>query len=222
MNILNIKKQTLSPQNKRSTSMKSLKSTCASLTTVVFAAGLALNFAACTSESPLSSQQPHVTTKVVQSNIGTIRLLQVDKNELTLMKGETFKSFKETKKIKAKKGGTIEVGNREYGESRIIFKKNDLPEDITISFEGTAAGTFEGMLNGLEFGPHGLVFNSPVEVQLSYKKADLQGIKEKDLKLFYYNEETELWEFIGGEVDENKKIVIGFLKHFSRYEIGAE
>ena len=205
--------------------MKSLKSTCASLTTVVFAAGLALNFAACTSESPLSSQQPHVTTKVVQSNIGTIRLLQVDEKELTLMKGGgkgKDKTFKETKRIEAKKGGTIEVGNREYGKSRIIFKKKDLPEDITISFEWTAAGTFEGMLNGLEFGPHGLVFNSPVEVQLSYKKANLRGIKEKDLKLFYYNEETELWEFIGGEVDEKNKIVTGFLKHFSRYAIGAE
>ncbi|MCH8954838.1 hypothetical protein IIA28_05890, partial [candidate division KSB1 bacterium] len=54
------------------------------------------------------------------------------------------------------------------------------------------------------------------------KKADLQGFKEEDLKIFYYNEETELWEFIGGEVDKKKKIVIAFLDHFSRYAIGAE
>jgi len=190
--------------------------------TAVLLTGLTLNFAACTNESPVSPQQSETFKEVVQSNLGPIRLLQVDKKELTLMKGETFKTFKETKKINAKRGGTIEVGDRSYGKSSIIFKKNDLPKDMTISFEWTTGGTFQGMLNGLEFGPHGLVFNSPVEVQLSYKKADLQGIKEDDLKLFYYNEETELWEFIGGEVDKKDDIVTGFLDHFSRYAIGAE
>ncbi len=135
------------------------------------------------------------------------------------MKGKTFK---ETKKIKAKDGGTLEVGDRDNGKSKITFKKNDLPEDQTISFQWVSGGIFEGKLNPAEFGPHGLVFNSPVEVQLSYKKADLQGIEEVDLMIFYYNEETELWEFIGGEVDEKKKIVIAFLDHFSRYAIGAE
>jgi len=199
--------------------MKNLKKFVSTLTSAAFSIGLILNFAACTNESPLSSQQSETVKEVVQSNIGPIRLLQVDKKELTLMKGKTFKK---TKKIKAKRGGTIEVGDRHYGKSRIIFKKNDLPEDMTISFEWAAGGTFEGMLNDLEFGPHGLVFNSPVELQLSYKKADLQGIEEEDLKLFYYNEETELWEFIGGEVDDKKKTVIGLLNHFSRYAIGAE
>ena len=177
--------------------------------------------AGCESRSPVSSnsEQSETVKEVVQSNIGPVRLLQVEEKELTLMKGKTFSK---TKKIKAKHGGTIEVGDRHYGKSKITFKKNDLPEDLTISFEWVSGGTFEGMLNDLEFGPHGLVFNSPVEVRLSYKKADLQGFNEKDLKLFYYNEETELWEFIGGEVDEKKKIVIGFLDHFSRYAIGAE
>ena len=199
--------------------MKNLKKIVSTLTSASFSIGLILNFAACTNESPLSSQQPELSAKVVQSNIGTIRLLQVDTKELTLMKGKTFK---ETKKIKAKDGGTIDVGDRHYGKSKITFKKNDLPEDLTITFEWVSGGTFEGKLNPAEFGPHGLVFNSPVEVKLSYKKADLQGIEEEDLKIFYFNEETELWEFIGGEVDEKKKIVIGFLDHFSRYAIGAE
>ena len=199
--------------------MKNLKKFVSTLTSAAFSIGLILNFSSCTNESPVSSQQPEISAKVVQSNIGTIRLLQVDKYQLSLMKGKTFK---ETKKIKAKDGGTIEVGDRDNGKSKITFKKNDLPEDLTITFEWASGGTFEGKLNPAEFGPHGLVFNSPVEVQLSYKKADLQGFEEEDLKLFYYNEETELWEFIGGEVDKRKKIVIAFLEHFSRYAIGAE
>ncbi len=199
--------------------MKNFKKIVSTLTSAVFSIGLILNFAACTKESPVSSQQSETVQEVVQSNIGPIRLLQVAKNELTLMKG---KNFKDTKKIKAKDGGTLEVGDRDNGKSKITFKKNDLPKDLTITFEWASGGTFEGKLNDAEFGPHGLVFNSPVEVQLSYKKADLKGINEKDLKLFYYNEETELWELIGGEVDKRKKIVIAFLEHFSRYAIGAE
>ncbi len=199
--------------------MKNFKKFVSTLTAAAFSIGLILNFAACTKESPLSSQQSETVKEVVQSNIGPIRLLQVDKNELTLMKGKTFK---QTKKIKAKDGGTLEVGDRDNGKSKITFKKNDLPEDLTITFEWASGGIFEGKLNPAEFGPHGLVFNSPVEVQLSYKKADLEDFKEEDLKLFYYNEETELWELIGGEVDEKKKLVIAFLDHFSRYAIGAE
>jgi len=199
--------------------VKNLKKFFGTLTSASFSIGLILNFAACTNESPVSSQQSETVKEVVQSNIGPVRLLQVEEKELALMKG---KKFKETKKIKAKDGGTLEVGDRHYGKSKITFKKNDLPEDLTISFEWVSDGTFEGKFNPADFGPHGLVFNSPVEVKLSYKKADLQGIEEEDLKLFYYNEETELWEFIGGEVDEKKKIVIAFLDHFSRYAIGAE
>ena len=199
--------------------MKNFKKFVGTLTSAAFSIGLILNFAACTNESPLSPQQPEISANVVQSNIGTVRLLQVDKKQLALMKGKTFSK---TKKIKAKHGGTIKVGSPSHGKSKITFKKNDLPEDMTISFAWVSGGSFEGMLNDLEFGPHGLVFNTPVEVKLSYKKADLQGFNEKDLKLFYYNEETELWELIGGEVDEKKKIVIAFLDHFSRYAIGAE
>jgi len=199
--------------------VKNFKKISSTLTAAAFSIVLILNFAACTNESPLSSQQSETVKEVVQSNIGPVRLLQVEEKELTLMKGKTFSK---TKKIKAKHGGTIEVGDRRYGKSKITFKENDLPEDLTITFEWVSGGTFEGKLNDAEFGPHGLVFNSPVEVQLSYKKADLQGFNEKDLKLFYYNEETELWELIGGEVDEKKKIVIAFLDHFSRYAIGAE
>ncbi len=148
--------------------MTNFKKFVSILTSAAFSIGLILNFAACTKESPLSSQQPEISAKVVQTNIGTVRLLQVAEKELALMKG---KKFSKTKKIKAKDGGTIEVGDRGNGKSKITFKKNDLPEDLTISFEWASGGTFEGKLNPAEFGPHGLVFNSPVEVQLSYKKS---------------------------------------------------
>ena len=61
---------------------------------------------------------------------------------------------------------------------------------MDISFQWAPAGTFVGMLSSMEFGPHGLYFNSPVELELSYKTANLDGFDEKDLRIYYYNEET--------------------------------
>ncbi len=190
-----------------------------SLTKATLLTGLALSFGGCTENGSLAPQDAQVAAKIVQSNRGPIRLLGVDLDSQSLAKTTTFS---EKKKIKAKRGGIIEVGDRRHGISTITFKKNDLPKDMTIEFTWMSGGTFEGMLNNLEFGPHGLIFNNPVEVALSYKEADLKGFKEKELRIFYYNEDTGLWEYIGGEVDEKEKQVIAFLDHFSRYALGAD
>ena len=64
-----------------------------------------------------------------------------------------------------------------------------------------------------------LISDHPIEVELSYKMADLSGCDETTLKVYYYNEEEDIWEFIGGEVDiKNKKIIV-YLNHFSRYAV---
>ncbi len=183
--------------------------------------GLAMTFNACETNSPMSSQNEAKTGKTAQSNLGTIHILQMNEQaHQSLLKGGSKDSvFYAEKLIKANKGGEIKVGNKKVGESKIKFGKHDLPEDLTIAFQWSANGTFEGMLNNLVFGPHGAQFNKPVKVELSYKTADLQGIDEKKLKVFYFNEETGLWELIGSDVDKKGKKVIAYLKHFSRYAV---
>ncbi len=183
--------------------------------------GLTLNFNACDTNSPMSSQNASKIGKTAQSNLGTIHILQMNEQaHQSLLKGGSKDSvFYAEKLIKANMGGEIKVGNKEVGESKITFGKHDLPEDLTIAFQWSANGTFEGMLNNLVFGPHGTQFNKPVKVELSYKTADLQGIDEKKLKVFYFNEETGLWELIGGDVDTRGNKVIAYLKHFSRYAV---
>jgi len=61
--------------------------------------------------------------------------------------------------------------------------------------------------------------NKPVKIELSYKTADLTGIDENILGVYYFNEETDLWEFVGGEVDKKGKKVTAYLNHFSRYAV---
>ena len=131
--------------------------------------------------------------------------------------------FYAKKFVKESKGGTLHVGNKNTGKTKIKFKKHDLPYDAEIRFEWAASATLEGSLSNLHFGPHGLNFNNPVEVELSYKLADLSGIEDETLlQVYYLNEETGIWELIGGIVDANKKMIKVYLNHFSRYAIGAE
>ena len=94
-----------------------------------------------------------------------------------------------------------------------------MPEDLVISFDWAASGTLAGMLSSLEFGPHGTQFNNPVKVELSYKMADVKGIDESKLRIFYFNEETGIWELVGGEVDKRGRKVTVYVAHFSRYAV---
>ncbi len=169
-----------------------------------------------------------VTENVVQSNRGAIRILSVDpekrakQNVLNKSNGlDTL--FSVTKFIEKDRGGWVKVGDRKtVGQTKIKFKKNDLPEDLTIKLEWAPSNTLEGLLSNIEFGPHGATFNNPVKVELSYLMADLSGVNEENLQVYYFHEDTGVWEYIGGQVNTKKKIVTVYLEHFSRYALAAD
>lgn len=89
-----------------------------------------------------------------------------------------------------------------------------MPEDMTITFQWAAYGIFQGV-----FGPHGTQFNHPVKVVLSYKSADLRGVVEENIRVYYFNHSTGYWEFIGGDLDMKHKRITVELSHFSRYAL---
>ena len=177
----------------------------------------------CMQDSAVNPQGFVPSGNVVQSTNGPIRILgKSDGGDHILGKGKgglPDSVFVKMKLIKAKKGGEIAVGNKRYGKSKIKFRKHDLPKDMEIYFEWAPGATFEGMLNNVLFGPHGTVFNQPVRIELSYRGADLNGVDETSLKLYYFHEKIGLWEEIGGKVDVKKKLIKARLKHFSRYAL---
>ncbi len=202
--------------------MKNLKSKLKSLTTAAWLTGLVMNFNACSEQSPVSLESED-SVQTIQTNKGPVRRLQVAADASMLHRGsEEDNLFYKEQFMPAKKRGNIRLGNTYYGHSKVTFFRNSTLEDLTIQFEWLASTTFEGLLNNLEFGPHGATFNVPVRVQLSYKRADLTGVDETALQVYFFNEDTGLWELIGGEVDTENKLVIVYLDHFSRYAIGAE
>lgn len=197
---------------------------------IVFFISLVI-FSGCEKDGAFSpiSQERTSSDMFVQTNIGPIKILRVDAKKMAIESSYSLEKngaedsvFYAEKLIKKQWGGRLRVGDRERGFSKIRFKRNALPMDALIQFQWVASSTLEGMLNSLEFGPHGLNFNKAVNIELSYKMADLSDVNEDDLKLFYYNEDSGLWELIGGEVKKNRKVIKAKIWHFSRYAIGAE
>ncbi len=189
--------------------MKTLRNHLVNLTAGIFMTGLALNFNACT-ESPIQSENKTVST---QRAPGELKIL---KSTSPLSLG---KFFSKAKLITVENGGKIEVGSGEHGKSMLDFKPGDVSQDVTVQFEWESTGFLTG---GAEFSPHGTTFNNPVKIRLSYKDADLTGVDEKDLRIWYFNETEGVWELIGDEVNEDKKYVEGYINHFSQYALAAE
>ena len=122
--------------------MKTTRKNTGTLVTGLLLAGLTLNFNACTQENVLNPEAPGVSGKTVQSNLGTIQILEVD------------------------------AKYQKAGENRTILQDREFT-----------------------------------------------GIDENILGVYYFNEETDLWEFVGGEVDKKGKKVTAYLNHFSRYAV---
>lgn len=58
-------------------------------------------------------------------------------------------------------------------------------------------------------------FSAPMEVAFSYdEEAD-----ENLLGLYYYNEDSETWEYAGGEIDAGLRLIVAKLYHFSTYAV---
>ncbi len=184
--------------------MRKFRKSIATLSAAVLFVGLALNFNACTQQSPL-------TPGLSETQSSGFKRLKVKNPSLK-------KEFEQSKWI-GPFGRTISVGTPGHGISKLSVPFGALSTWTQINFWWESTGFLEG---GAEFSPHGTTFNLPVRVQLSYKDADLGDINENNLEIRYYNEETGEWEFIGNEVDTSKKVVIGYTDHFSRYAIGAE
>ena len=176
---------------------------------------LLIVYLGCSSQNP-TMPTPEAHGLVVQSNTGPVTLIKFDRSlfsKSALSKSNGVADFNEVF-IQAAVGGEIVVGDANVGFSKVVFGANDLPSDMTISMTYPVDDYCDGI-----FSPHVSQFNSPVYVELSYKNTDLTGINEDDLTIYYYNETTNLWEFIGGQVDKNRKVVIGYVEHFSRYAI---
>jgi hypothetical protein len=69
------------------------------------------------------------------------------------------------------------------------------------------------------FGTHGLVFNHPVRVVMSYRDADLSGVDESTITIAWFDEGSGSWDRMECVLDTVNKTVSGYLNHFSAYAL---
>lgn len=75
----------------------------------------------------------------------------------------------------------------------------------------------------VEFEPHGLVFNYAQVARISWAECGLpEGLNPEDLTVWYYNEELNEYEYIGGTVYPEEMYVEYDIEHFSRYVVASE
>ncbi len=202
--------------------MKILKNTISRIIALLPTAGLVLTLSGCLQDNPMETelQKAQISGNVVQSDIGPIHILASDSKLQSLLKEASRDTLLHVERlIKAKEGGEIKSSDDLLGHIQIKFKRDDLLEDTNIKLQWLGTESGDSRLYSLECLPHGTEFNNPVKIEVSYRGADLTGVNESKLRIFYSNPTTGLWEFIGGEVDTENKIVTAYLNHFSRYAV---
>jgi hypothetical protein len=140
-------------------------------------------------------------------------------NQLQFLQAQKLgfhKVFKTEQYVTASGGGTVLLGDEEYGYCSLEFMPGDLNDNTIIIFEWDT-DNFTA-----ELTPHGINFNNPVKLTLSYKDADLSTVEEQALRVWYYEEPENDWELVGGQVNEEEQQVEAYISHFSRYALAGE
>ncbi len=179
--------------------------------TVLMTLSLIVTITACEKDLPMTAEQPVANTS------GQVTILKVKDSPV----GDLKKLFA-TKALIDGGGGLIRVGDAECGYSGLKFPEDAINEDeypngVVVAFYWES----ESLLQA-DFYPEGLTFDEPVFIRLSYKDAELEGVDEEDLGIYYYNPETGNWELISNQANTSGQYVEGYIDHFSRYAIGME
>lgn len=196
--------------------IRSLK-TMKLLMLVVFFLCFSFTISGCFEDLSLNSvMTENEDSEFVESDIGKIKILKVDPTIMQFIKDNISDSLLNVERIfPAALSGNIQLGNEYLGFCKLKFANGTLDKKVKIRMRwDLKKGKFE-----VEFGPEGLNFNNPVTLEMFYKLAQLEGVDEEKIKLFYYNNEKEIWELIGGLADVTNKLFTCKINHFSRYAL---
>ena len=112
-------------------------------------------------------------------------------------------------KVSAAAGGVVALPDVE-----LYFPPKALSSDTLIFIDVPDLSVFAN-----NFGTDGLVFNVPVKVTMNYRDADLTDVVESTIKMAWYNERTGNWDIIDCILDQENKLVIAEVMHFSAYAL---
>jgi hypothetical protein len=164
------------------------------LTVVTFLSVLAAM--GCGSYSPVAPSRDDTTPPGVENPL-FVRLSSISKDSVRPMLG-----LMDPQMISAKDGGTIS-----NGYFSLYFPPGALEEDTEISIDMPYYP-----LAVVRCSPHGIKFNKAVILSLPL---DVIESDASDFRVLWHNDDTDLWEDIGGYIEDD--VIIVSLMHFSEY-----
>jgi len=163
-------------------------------------------------QNPLAPDEQFEQSSEIKGTTQNVipRLLMWKSNSLAKSATEST----ESKLIEASKGGV--VGGKKTLNTRVIIPPGALRENtvITISFPNTS-------ILLVDFNPS-YEFEKPVQIEICYSYADLEGVSIENLASWYIDQGDGYYKIINSRVDKKRKIVIAEVNHFSRYGLSDD
>lgn len=186
--------------------MKKIKSFIASLTTAVLLTGLAINFNACTEQSPLASVEDEA-----QDSVSLAKHRSYPQSASLTLSTKGNGSYKGGK-INVPGGSSFHVRNGAF----IPPKRTLEGADVTLTmFAERSEYNYNEII--FTFKPSGSQFNPSAEVWL-----DWNDLGSPNATLYYIDENDNYIPQEPDDVDLQGKRLKLSIDHFSRYAIGAE
>ncbi len=222
--------------------MKAIKKLSKLAVAGVLMTAFALNFNACSKQSPQSStdESPFAQDNVILVDLGdafaslskgelkvSVVVTPEDGGQLVLIKGKAFKDQKKD----FKKSGEIEIIDDEDLNVVSFGKKSGFIVSLTVLPHSVQDTTELSLIMdkksfNIEFGPDGTVFANPALLNIIAVNLNLKKVNLETLAIYYDNPETGQWEKIDSEYDVIVDKEHGFLRirnaqipHFSRYAV---
>lgn len=120
-------------------------------------------------------------------------------------------------------GVEVEIDAGAY-EAELNVPSNAVNSAVSITAASTAYMTASGMVYVLEFGPSGLVFNTPATLSIEFSAIEDFADDGEELigaEIRYWNPNTSEWELQEIDYDVDDGTVDFTIEHFSRYGIGG-
>ena len=116
---------------------------------------------------------------------------------------------------------TYNVNNESLGVSITINGKGNIASTSVDILKNSTFESMDGVLDKVyNFYSNGTINSAEVRIKYNLDEINKKSLKEDDLTLYYFNEESKKLEKIDTVVDKDKKELVVTLNHFSKYVIG--
>lgn len=116
---------------------------------------------------------------------------------------------------------TYTINNEKLGIELSITGNGNISSSTIDVFSNSTFSDMDGILDKVyNFYSNGTIKSAIVKIKYDLNEITAQGLKEDNLTLYYFNEETKQLEEMPTTVDKTNKLIIVTLEHFSKYVIG--